>query len=41
MISLLPQLIGTTFIDTFEQKGRNLWDSTRIAFCFEHIFQLD
>lgn len=40
-VSMLTQLDGTTFIDSFEQKGLKLWDPKRVIFCFDHIFQPD
>ena len=40
-VSMLTQLDGTTFIDTFEKNGLNLWDPARVVFCFDHIFQPD
>ena len=40
-VSMFTQLDGTTFIDSFEEKGLKLWDPTRVVFCFDHIFQPD
>ncbi len=38
-ISLMTNLDGTTFIDSFVEKGLKVWDPMRIIFCFDHMFQ--
>ncbi len=40
-ISLMTNLDGTTFIDSFVEKDLKVWDPARIIFCFDHIFQPD
>lgn len=40
-ISMMTNLDGTTFIDSFVQKGLKVWDPARMIFCFDHMFQPD
>ncbi len=40
-ISMMTNLDGTTFIDSFVEKGLKVWDPTRMIFCFDHMFQPD
>jgi homoaconitase/3-isopropylmalate dehydratase large subunit len=40
-IELLTCLDGTTFIDSFLERGLRVWDPNKILFCFDHIFQPD
>ncbi|WP_242128694.1 aconitase family protein [Sphingobium sp. Sx8-8] len=40
-INLMTCLDGTTFIDTFRQRGLKVWDPDRLIFCFDHFFQPD
>ena len=40
-VSLMTCLDGTTFIDSFEEKGLKVWDPLRLIFCFDHMFQPD
>lgn len=34
-------LDGTTFIDSFRERGLKVWDPARLFFCFDHFFQPD
>jgi homoaconitase/3-isopropylmalate dehydratase large subunit len=38
-IALMTNLDGTTFIDSFIEKGLKVWDPARMIFCFDHMFQ--
>ncbi|WP_200957955.1 3-isopropylmalate dehydratase large subunit [Sphingomonas sp. Root710] len=38
-VSLMTCLDGTTFIDTFRERGLKVWDPKRLIFCFDHFFQ--
>ncbi len=38
-ISMMTNLDGTTFIDSFVEKGLRVWDPQRMIFCFDHMFQ--
>ena len=38
-VSHMTNLDGTTFIDSFQEKGLKVWDPKRIIFCFDHMFQ--
>lgn len=38
-ISMMTNLDGTTFIDSFVEKGLRVWDPKRMIFCFDHMFQ--
>ena len=40
-ISMMTNLDGTTFIDSFVEKGLRVWDPKRMIFCFDHMFQPD
>ena len=40
-ISMMTNLDGTTFIDSFIEKGLRVWDPQRMIFCFDHMFQPD
>ncbi|WP_419827171.1 3-isopropylmalate dehydratase large subunit [Sphingomonas sp.] len=40
-ISMMTNLDGTTFIDSFVEKGLRVWDPSRMIFCFDHMFQPD
>lgn len=40
-INLMTCLDGTTFIDTFREKNLEIWDPSRLIFCFDHFFQPD
>lgn len=38
-ISMMTNLDGTTFIDSFVENGLRVWDPQRMIFCFDHMFQ--
>lgn len=38
-ISMMTNLDGTTFIDSFNEKKLRVWNPERMIFCFDHMFQ--